>query len=62
MNARYENTKTPEETEQMIKQAVKAASKAKKVVLCLGEHMAMTGEAASRGDIRLPKTQKKPFW
>ena len=59
MNARYENTKTPEETEQMIKQAVKAASKAKKVVLCLGEHMAMTGEAASRGDIRLPKTQRK---
>lgn len=59
MNAKYENIKTPEETEQMIKQAVKAASKAKKVVLCLGEHMAMTGEAASRGDIRLPKTQRK---
>ncbi len=43
--------------EEALKEAVDLAKKADKVVLCLGEHRECTGEAASRGDITLPKCQ-----
>ncbi len=59
MNKKYINTRTKTEADIMLGEAVDAALKADKVVLCIGEHMAQTGEAASRGDITLPKHQKK---
>ena len=45
------------DAEAALKEAVHLAKEAKKVVLCLGEHRECTGEAASRGDITLPKCQ-----
>ena len=43
--------------EQALQEAVGLAKKAKKVVLCLGEHRECTGEAASRGELTLPRCQ-----
>ncbi len=59
MGPRYACRRTKEEADAMIEEAVEVALKADKVVLCIGEHMAQTGEAASRGDITIPKQQKK---
>lgn len=42
---------------QMEKEALEAAAKANLVVLCLGEHRLLSGEAASRSDIGLPMVQ-----
>ncbi|MCQ2596723.1 MAG: beta-glucosidase BglX [Treponema sp.] len=43
--------------EKLLKEAVKAAKKSDKVVLCLGEHQQMTGEAASRANLTIPEDQ-----
>lgn len=59
MNFPYDCKRTKEEADAMIEEAVETALKADKVVMCIGEHMAQTGEAASRGDITIPKQQKK---
>lgn len=59
MNRTYVSHRTVKETAAMIGEAVETALKADKVVLCIGEHMAQSGEAASRGDITIPDTQKK---
>lgn len=59
MNRKYEMAGTKAETDVMIGEAVETALKADKVVLCIGEHSAQSGEAASRGDITIPETQKK---
>ncbi len=59
MNKKYVSTRTKTEADIMLGEAVDAALKADKVVLCIGEHMAQTGEAASRGDLTIPKHQKK---
>ncbi len=42
---------------QLLEEAVKAAEKADRVVLCIGEHQQMTGEAASRTKISVPEEQ-----
>lgn len=44
-----------------LEQAVKEAGDADIVVLMLGEHPGMSGEAGSRGDIRLLRKQRKLF-
>ncbi|MGG6312845.1 glycoside hydrolase family 3 N-terminal domain-containing protein [Paenibacillus macerans] len=44
-------------TEQQLEEAVRAASGADVIVLALGESSEMSGEAGSRGDIRLPQAQ-----
>ncbi len=43
----------------LIAEAVKTAQQADVVIMCLGESQGMSGEAASRSDIRLPKNQLK---
>jgi beta-glucosidase len=48
-----------DDRERMLKEAVEAAKNADKVVLALGEHRRMSGEAASRADLTLPKEQVK---
>lgn len=48
-------------SEDMISSAIKAASHAEVVVLALGEQEWMSGEAASRSNISLPKEQIKLF-
>lgn len=45
------------EKEKMLAEAILAAKKAKKVVLCLGEHFQQTGEAASRTNLCLGEDQ-----
>ena len=45
------------DAEAALLEAVSLSKQAKKVVLCLGEHRECAGEAASRGDITLPKCQ-----
>lgn len=57
MNRLYTGTGMAENREKKLLKAVKAAKEADKVVLCIGEHMAQTGEAASRGDITIPENQ-----
>ena len=59
MGPQYACHRTKEEADAMIEEAVEAALKADKVVLCIGEHMAQTGEAASRGEITIPRQQRK---
>lgn len=59
MNKFYVSKRTGQEAEELLGEAVETALKADKVVLCIGEHMAQTGEAASRGDITIPEAQKK---
>ena len=51
-----QSDKSPEE---LIKEAVETANKADVVVMCLGESQGMTGEAASRADIRIPACQRR---
>ena len=41
----------------MQEKAIKAAKEADKAVLCIGEHMAQTGEGASRGEITISEAQ-----
>lgn len=43
---------------QLIDEAVATAKNADVVVMCLGESQGMTGEAASRADIRIPASQR----
>lgn len=43
--------------EEALKEAVRLAKQAETVVLALGEHRECTGEAASRGELTLPKCQ-----
>ncbi|WP_099467198.1 beta-glucosidase BglX [Konateibacter massiliensis] len=50
-----------EEEEKQMEEALRAAKSAEVVVLCLGEHRLMSGEAASRADIKLPKIQLELF-
>lgn len=57
MNKIYRSSRTKEEAEAMEREAVEIAAGTDKVVLCIGEHMAQTGEAASRGDITVPEHQ-----
>ncbi|MBR5800800.1 MAG: beta-glucosidase BglX [Lachnospiraceae bacterium] len=59
MNKKYTNNRSKADAEIMLGEAVDAALKADKVVLCIGEHMAQTGEGASRADITIPKHQKR---
>lgn len=48
----------PEDQQEIkLREAVKAAQNAQKVVLCLGEHRCMSGEAASRASLLLPQVQ-----
>ncbi|WP_229691989.1 glycoside hydrolase family 3 N-terminal domain-containing protein [Paenibacillus radicis (ex Gao et al. 2016)] len=44
-------------TEAQLQEALAAASEAETIVLALGEHTDMNGEAACRADIRLPQVQ-----
>lgn len=44
---------------ELLKQAVENAKNADKVVLCVGEHQKLFGEAHSRSDIRLPIIQRE---
>jgi beta-glucosidase len=46
---------------QLEKDALEAAAKANLVVLCLGEHRLLSGEAASRSDIGIPMVQMELF-
>lgn len=43
--------------ESLLNEALKAAKEADKVILCLGEHQQMTGEAASRTQMTIPEEQ-----
>lgn len=54
---RFENARSVQEMQELMDQAVETAAQADKVVLCIGEHMAHTGEGASRGDITVPRGQ-----
>lgn len=47
--------------EELLASAINNAKNADKVVLCLGEHQSLFGEAHSRSDIRLPKIQRNLF-
>ena len=46
------------DNEALLKEAIKDAKWADRVVLMLGEHREQSGEGGSRGDIRLPKPQR----
>ena len=46
-------------TPEMIEEAVSVAKEADKVILAVGEHDRMGGEANARGDIRIPEAQVK---
>jgi len=59
MNKKYVNNRSKSDAEILLGEAVDAALKADKVVLCIGEHVAQTGEAASRTDLTIPKHQKR---
>jgi beta-glucosidase len=54
-----EITQASEAPDVLIKNAVATAQKADVVVMCLGESQGMSGEAASRADIRIPACQRK---
>ena len=43
--------------EEYLNRAIELASKAKKVVLTIGEHRLLSGESRSRADLHLPETQ-----
>lgn len=43
--------------DEMLAEAIMVAKQADKIVLALGEHQHMSGEANARGDIRLPEVQ-----
>lgn len=60
LNSDNGNIKTSKESpDKLIKEAIKTAKKADVVVMSLGESQGMSGEAASRADIRLPESQRK---
>ena len=59
MNKRYMGTGSAEDEKKSLLRAVNAAAEADKVVLCIGEHMAQTGEAASRAEITISENQMK---
>ncbi len=59
MSELYQNAKTQTDLDELLGEAVDTALRADKVVLCIGEHAAQSGEAASRGDITIPECQKK---
>lgn len=59
MRQTYENRTTQADMDELLGEAVDTALKSDKVVLCIGEHVAQSGEAASRGDITIPECQKK---
>lgn len=50
-------TEWKRENTERLREAEEAAKDAEVIVLCLGEHRAQSGEAASRADICLPKVQ-----
>lgn len=56
---RVEQQDRTQSSKALWKEAVKTARKADKVILTLGEHKNMSGEAASRADLRIPKIQRK---
>lgn len=47
--------------EEALQEAIELAKSVENVVLVLGEHQKLSGEAHSRSDISLPKTQKRLF-
>ena len=47
----------PDLKKKLLNEAVKAAKKSDTVIMCLGEHQQMTGEAASRSKIVIPEEQ-----
>lgn len=49
----------PSDPAALVSEAVAAARSADVVVMCLGESQGMTGEAASRADIRIPACQRR---
>lgn len=53
----FNDNVTEEELADMKERAVAAAKDAEKVVMCIGEHMAHTGEGASRGELTIPTPQ-----
>ena len=53
----FENTKSKEELEAMMQEAVETAKKAETVILFLGEHYQASGESASQTEIQLPAHQ-----
>lgn len=59
MNKLYSGEGSDEEADELISEAIETAKAAEKVVLCIGEHMAQTGEAASRGEITVPANQMR---
>jgi beta-glucosidase len=48
---------TEEERQELLRRAVKAAEESDQVVLAIGEHRSQSGEAASKGDITVPRHQ-----
>ncbi len=56
---RGQETEEDTDDEELLLDAVIKAKKADVVVMCLGEHPCHSGEAGSRGNIRLPKPQRK---
>lgn len=59
--APVEEILSQEKQEELLTEAAELAAWADKVVLAIGEHRLMSGEAASRGEIRIPEVQKKLF-
>ena len=59
MDQKYMGTVGKKKVQEEMEAAVEAAKTADKVVLCLGEHRAETGEASSKGDITISKDQIK---
>lgn len=55
----YHSDTWEEENERMLAEALKTASWADTVVLCLGEHPMQSGESTSRADLHLPKVQEQ---
>ena len=58
---RTEDPVSDDEIETMLEEAVKKAKEADEVVLMIGEHRLQSGEATSRGDIRIPAVQRRLF-
>ena len=54
-----EGSKIHETNQELIDEAILTAKQADKIVLALGEHQHMSGEANARADIRIPEAQVK---
>ena len=54
-----EGSKIHETNQELIDEAILTAKQADKIVLALGEHQHMSGEANARADIRIPEAQIK---